>query len=94
MPPAPIDPKDWKEYFIQVCSARLTLTLAKEEAQWDADFPPTYSFLRTSSIDKLSALGEILDNPGVPPRVRVLPFNRFTIIFREEISKLISEKLH
>ena len=37
MSSAPMNPRDWNNYFIKVCKERLRLTLEKEEKQWEAD---------------------------------------------------------
>ena len=91
MPPVPRDPKLWEQYFLQVCSARLSLTLAKEEEQWDADSSEPHEQLRPRMIDQFKRLRVILSNPSVP---RPYSFTSWTKLFREEISRIISEKLH
>ena len=94
MPPAPRDPELWEHYFLQVCDERLTLTLAKEKEQWDADLSESRACLRPRMIRQFERLKEILRCPGIPPEKRPYSFNVYTTKFREEISKLISEKLH
>ena len=38
MPPVPDDLKSWEEHFLQVCSTRLSLALAKEKEEFETDF--------------------------------------------------------
>ena len=94
MPAVPKNPKFWEEHFRQVCSTRLSLALAKEKERFDADFSGSRERLRPRMMDQFKRLRDILNNPGVPPRKNPYPFTASTRFFREEVSRLISEKLH
>ena len=94
MPPVPRDPKLWEEHFLQVCSVRLSLTLTKEKEQWDADSSEPRERLRPRMIDQFKRLEDILNNPGVPPVKDPYFFHPRMKNFREEISRMISERLH
>ena len=89
MPPLTKDPELWTDYFLLVCSTRLSLTLQKEKEQWDEDFSEHREFLRPRMIRQFKRLKDILANPGVRPALRKHPFfTGFIQIFRDEISKL------
>ena len=94
MPPAPSNPELWEKHFLKVCSTRLSLALAKEKEDFDADFSEPRERLRPKMLDQFKRLTVILDNPGVPPRKHPYPFTAVTRMFREDISELIGEKLH
>ena len=92
MPSAPRDPELWEKYFLQVCSERLALSLAKEKEQWNAYSSEQHGVLRPSMKEKLRIIKEqILENPGVAPGKPQLSENvEYMTKFREKISKLIS----
>ena len=94
MPPVPKDPNSWEEYFLQICSTRLSLVLAKEKEQFDADLAEPCERLRPKMIDQFKRLRIILRNPGVPPRERPYPFTATTRYFRATVSEMIGENLH
>ena len=94
MPPAPKDPDSWEKHFLRVCSTRLSLALAKEKEEFDADFSEPRERLRPKMLDQFKRLMVILNNPGVPPRKHPYPFTLVTKRFREGISELIGENLH
>ena len=94
MPPVPKHPKSWEKYFLQVCSTRLTLVLAKEKELFDADHSEFREKLRPKMLGQFERLRKILNNPDVPPRKNPYPFTVFTRNFREDISVYIGEKLH
>ena len=89
MPAVPKDPKSFEEYFLQVCSIRLSLVLAKEKEKFDADFSEPRERLRPKMINQFKRLVSILANPGVPPRERPYAFTAVTREFRRVISKWI-----
>ena len=89
--PPPKDPKSWEDYFLQVCSERLALSLAKEKEQWEADSSDSSIFLRPWMEKQLAHLEEILKKPSENYSYK---FNKGTTSFREEVSRLISEQLH
>ena len=92
MPSPPRDPEQWEDYFLQVCSERLTLTLAKEKDQWDADASEPRACLRPRTINQFKRLKDILKYPGTPPEKRPYSFHVYMTKFREEINKLISKR--
>ena len=93
MPQASRDPELWEEYFLKVCDERLRLTLEKEKERYYD--PNPYESLQDSMIHHFKTLGDILKNPDVPPRKCTSSYDELVMDWlREEISKLISEKLH
>ena len=80
--------------FLKVCSTRLSLALAKEKEDFNADFSEPRESLRPKMLDQFKRLTVILDNPGVPPRKHPYSFTAVTRMFREDISELIRERLH
>ena len=94
--PVPKYPKLWEGHFLQVCNARLTMTLAKEKEQWMANADcEKHGILQQVMRGKLRILEKVLDDPGIPPKESQHPeLVEYMTKFREEISKLISERSH
>ena len=96
MPPVPDNPKSWEDHLLQVCRTRLSLALANEKKEFEADISRHSIIskeLRLKMIDQLKRLGDLLSNPDVPPRKDPHPVSVFLKLFRQEVSKAIGEKL-
>ena len=94
MPPVPKYSGLWEGHFLRVCNTRLSLALAKEKEEFEADFSEPRERLRPKIFDQFKRLKNILSNPGVPPMKNPYPFTGTTRKFRLDISELIGEKLH
>ena len=93
MPAEPNDPESFEEYFLKVCSTRLSLVLTKEKEKFEANFSEPRERLRPKIIDQFKELTALLNNPGVPPSKRPYAFTTVTKEFRYLISKWIEVTL-
>ena len=94
MPPVPDNPKSWEVHFYKVCSTRLSLALAKEKEEFEANTSKTLEHFRPKMIGQLKRLSDLLSNPDLFLREHPHSFTVFTRKFRLDISQLIGERLH